>query len=52
MKIYFDHAATTPCDKRVVDAMIPYFTGEFGNADSQHAYGRETAKAVADAREK
>ncbi len=52
MKVYLDHAATTPCDKRVVEAMLPYFTDEFGNADSQHAYGRETAKAVADAREK
>lgn len=52
MKVYLDHAATTPCDKRVVEAMLPYFTEEFGNADSQHAYGRETAKAVADAREK
>lgn len=51
MKVYIDHAATTPCDKRVVDAMIPYFTNEFGNADSQHYYGRDTAKAVADARE-
>lgn len=51
MKIYIDHASTTPCDKRVVDAMLPYFTQEFGNADSQHFYGRETAKAVADARQ-
>ncbi len=51
MKIYFDHAATTPCDKRVVDAMIPYFTDNFGNADSQHFLGRDTAKAVADARQ-
>lgn len=52
MRVYIDHAATTPCDKRVVDAMIPYFTNEFGNADSQHFFGRDTAKAVADAREK
>ncbi len=51
MKVYIDHAATTPCDRRVVEAMIPYFTNEFGNADSQHFYGRATAKAVADARE-
>ena len=50
MRIYIDHASTTPCDKRVVEAMLPYFTDEFGNADSQHFYGRETAKAVADAR--
>ncbi len=50
MRIYIDHASTTPCDKRVVEAMLPYFTDEFGNADSQHFYGRETAKAVAEAR--
>ena len=51
MKVYADCAATTPCDKKVVEAMLPYFTEQFGNADSQHYYGRETAKAVADARE-
>ena len=51
MRVYADHAATTPCDKRVVEAMLPYFTEDFGNADSQHCYGRDTAKAVADARE-
>ena len=50
MKVYLDHAATTPCDKHVVEAMLPYFTEEFGNADSQHFYGRETAKAIAEAR--
>ncbi|MCM1042912.1 MAG: cysteine desulfurase NifS [Corallococcus sp.] len=50
MKVYLDHGATTPCDKRVVDAMIPYFTSEFGNADSLHSFGRDTAKAVSDAR--
>ena len=50
MKVYADHAATTPCDKRVVDAMLPYFTNEFGNADSQHFFGRDTARAVADSR--
>lgn len=50
MRIYLDHAATTPCDKRVLEAMMPYFTEEFGNADSQHFFGRDTAKAVAEAR--
>ena len=51
MKIYLDNAATTPCDKRVVESMLPYFAEDFGNADSQQGYGRDTAKAVADARE-
>lgn len=50
MKIYIDHASTTPCDKAVVETMLPYFTEDFGNADSQHFFGRDTAKAVADAR--
>ncbi len=50
MKIYFDHAATTPCDKSVVDAMIPYFYEQYGNSHSQHFFGRETEKAVADSR--
>ena len=50
-QIYIDHAATTPCDSRVVEAMLPYFTNEFGNADSQHFFGRDTACAVAFARD-
>lgn len=49
--VYLDHSATTPCDKRVVEAMLPYFTNEFGNADSQHLFGRDTANAVAFARD-
>ncbi len=50
-KIYFDHAATTPVDKRVVEKMIPYFTEVFGNPNSQHAFGRESVKAVDEARD-
>ncbi len=50
MKVYADHAATTPCDKRVVEEMLPFFTDVYGNANSQHFYGRDTAKAVAEAR--
>ncbi len=51
MKVYLDHCATTPCDERVLQEMLPYFTQNFGNADSQHGFGRETAKAVAQARQ-
>lgn len=50
--IYLDYNATTPCDKRVVDAMLPYFTTNFGNAASiDHAYGHDARQAVEQARE-
>lgn len=49
--IYFDHAATTPVDKKVLEKMIPYFTETFGNANSQHHFGREAVKAVDEARD-
>lgn len=49
--IYFDHAATTPLDKRILDKMLPYFTDIFGNPNSQHVYGREAVKAVDNARD-
>lgn len=49
--IYFDHAATTPVDKRVVEKMIPYFTDVFGNPNSQHMFGRDSVKAVDEARD-
>ena len=49
--IYLDHHATTPCDARVVDAMLPYFREEFGNAASRtHAFGWRAAEAVERAR--
>lgn len=51
MKVYFDHSATTPCDKRVVDAMLPFLLEDFGNADSLHSFGRATQKAVTEARQ-
>lgn len=49
-RIYFDHAATTPVDPEVLTAMIPYFTDNFGNPSSIHAFGRENRKAIEDAR--
>ncbi|MGZ4778850.1 MAG: cysteine desulfurase family protein [Thermoanaerobaculia bacterium] len=49
--IYLDHHATTPCDPRVVEAMLPYFTEIFGNAASlTHEHGRRAASALEDAR--
>lgn len=49
--IYFDHAATTPLCKEALDKMLPYFTDIFGNPNSQHYYGRESVKAVDEARD-
>lgn len=48
--IYLDYQATTPVDPRVVDAMLPYLSAEFGNPSSAHAYGRAAAAAVETAR--
>lgn len=49
--IYLDHHATTPCDARVVEAMLPYFTEHFGNpASITHEHGRRASRAVEDAR--
>ncbi|MGE0864337.1 MAG: cysteine desulfurase family protein [Vicinamibacterales bacterium] len=49
--IYLDHHATTPCDARVLEAMLPFFTAHFGNAASrQHAFGWKASDAVERAR--
>lgn len=53
MKIrYFDHAATTYVKEEVLNAMIPFFTIEYGNASSMYSKGRETKKVIHLAREK
>ena len=49
--IYLDHAATTPVDPRVLEAMMPYFSERFGNASSIHTLGQESRRALDEARE-
>ncbi|MBI2483458.1 cysteine desulfurase [Candidatus Uhrbacteria bacterium] len=48
--VYLDHAATTPMDARVLDAMRPYFIEEYGNPSSLYAAGRRAKEAMDDAR--
>ncbi len=48
---YLDHAASTPADPRVVEAMLPWFVDHHANASSPHRYGRRAARAVRHARE-
>ncbi len=48
--IYLDHAATTPTDPRVIEAMLPYFGEVYGNPSSAHAFGRKADKALQVAR--
>lgn len=49
-RVYFDHAATTPMDPEVLQAMLPYLTEHFGNPSSIHASGRKARAAVEAAR--
>ena len=48
--IYLDNNATTACDPRVVEAMLPYFLEQFGNPSSIHSFGNGVGRALAKAR--
>jgi cysteine desulfurase len=48
--VYFDHAATTPVDPEVLEAMLPYFSERYGNPSELHRLGREGRAAVEEAR--
>lgn len=50
--IYLDNNATTACAPEVVAAMLPYFTGQYGNASSVHFAGRQAFRAIENARQK
>ena len=49
-RIYLDHNATTPVEPEVLAAMLPYLSGEYGNASSIHAFGQKARSAVETAR--
>lgn len=49
--VYLDHAATTPLDERVLEAMLPFMTENYGNANSAHHLGQRAKVVVEDARE-
>ncbi|WP_304517956.1 cysteine desulfurase family protein [Cecembia rubra] len=52
MRVYFDNAATTAMDDRVIEAMLPYMKLHYGNPSSVHSHGREVRSAVEKARKK
>jgi cysteine desulfurase len=48
--IYLDNNATTACDPEVVEAMLPFFTEQFGNPSSMHSFGNKVAQSLKEAR--
>ena len=50
--LYFDNSATTKVKEEVVEEMLPYFSAEYGNASSAYSLGRESKKAIEEARKK
>lgn len=52
MKVYFDNAATTAMDDRVIEAMLPFMKTHFGNPSSVHSHGREVRTAIEKSRKK
>ena len=50
-RVYLDYNATTPVEPQVLDAMLPYFSGDFANASSIHTPGQRARAAVETARE-
>ena len=49
--VYLDHNATTPVAPAVLEAMLPYFAQQHGNASSRHEYGRAARRAIDEARQ-
>lgn len=49
MTVYLDHAATTPLRREVLEAMLPFLTGEYGNPSSAHGFGRRARAALDEA---
>lgn len=43
---YFDHSATTPVDKKVLEAMMPYFSEEYGNPSSVYNIGKSNKEVI------
>jgi len=51
-RIYLDYASSTPVDKKVLKAMLPYVRNEYGNPSSMHSFGQKARAAIEEAREK